>query len=183
MVLNATSFTEPNPYNPAGNLRTSDVQHVVSFDLTTEGAMPRPERTPDGRIIVRAFTDLKRHNLCDAEVSVFCNEKVIQAGVPTSDFLTRKLWDCGSSAPWGHRGDLTTLTEAIEAHGGEASATRKAFEALSKSERDEVIEFLKSLRVLPAGTPQLVVDQTNHPVDKAQLIQNFLPGRVRTAKH
>ena len=33
---------------------------------------------------------------------------------PTEEFLTRKLWDVGSSDPYGHRGDLTTMTEAIQ---------------------------------------------------------------------
>ncbi len=182
MELGATTFSEPNPFNPPGNLRPADVEHPVTFDLGTRGQLPRPEKTPDGKIVVRAFTDLKRHNLCDAETSHYCNEKVIQGGVPTGLFLTRKLWDCGSSAPWGHRGDLTTLTEAIEAHGGEAATTRIAFQALPKSSRDDVIEFLESLRVLPEGTPGLVVDQAMHPVDKAALI-NAVAIRSRSVRH
>ena len=36
-------------------------------------------------------------------------------GIATELFLTRKLWDVGNSAPYGHRGDLTTLTDAIAA--------------------------------------------------------------------
>lgn len=182
IVLTDTKFSEPNPFNPPGNLRPEDVRRPVTFDLAAQGQLPRPERTADGKIIVRAFTDLKRHNLCDAETNVFCNEKVIQAGVPTSQFLTRKLWDCGSSAPYGHRGDLTTLTEAIEAHGGEGAASRAAFRALPKSERDDVIEFLKSLRVLPKGTPSLVVDEALRPVDKAALVAKVTTSRQRSVR-
>ena len=43
-------------------------------------------------------------------------------------------------------------------HNGEAKASRLAFQALQPAQQDSVIEFLKSLQVLPPGTPCLVVD-------------------------
>ena len=49
------------------------------------------------------------------------------------------------------------------AHSGEALATRQAFQALSDYDRNSVIEFLKSLQVLPPGTKSLVVDETYQP--------------------
>jgi hypothetical protein len=55
------------------------------------------------------------------------------------------------------------MREAITlGHNGEATATRMAFQALPSSQQDDVIEFLKSLQVLPPGTPCLVVDERNH---------------------
>lgn len=162
-------FVEPNPFNPAGNLRPTDVQHEVSFDLTTQGQKPRLQSTPDGGAIVRAYTDLKRHDLCDEQIRHFCNEQVKQAGVSTQLFLTRKLWDVGNSAPYGHRGDLTTITEAIDAHGGEARSSRDAFFGLPTAQRNEIVEFLKSLRVLAPGTPTLVVDSSGAPITMAEL--------------
>lgn len=177
MYLETARFSEPNPYNPAGNLRLGDVERPVTFDLATEGILPRPEKTHDGKIVVRAFTDLKRHNLCDEQTTHFCNEKLIQGGVPTPQFLTRKLWDCGSTAPFGHRGDLTTATEVIAAHGGEARASRLAFQALPKREQDEVVEFLKSLQILPEGTSGLVVDEKLKALDKEAVTRTLLPER------
>ncbi len=162
-------FEEPNPYNPPGNLRPADVRHLVSFDMTRQGQRPLLEADADGGAEVRAYTDLKRHDLCDDEIRHFCNERVVQAGVGTEWFLTRKLWDVGNSAPYGHRGDLTTITEAIDAHGGEARASRDAFFALLRNERDEVVEFLKSLRVLPPGTRSLRVDPAGEPTTVAQM--------------
>ena len=159
LVLNNRMFSEPDPYNPPGNLRPEDVSRPVTFDLTRDGQLPRPERLPDGRALVRAYTDLKRHDLCDAEIDHFCNERVVQGGISTRQFLTRKLWDVGNSAPYGHRGDLTTITEAILAHGGEGRVARDAFGALPKERRDELVEFLKSLQILPEGTPTLVVHE------------------------
>ncbi len=55
--------------------------------------------------------------------------------------------------PYGHRGDLTTVTEAIYFHGGAARASRDAFFAASQDDQDAVVEFLKSLQVLPNGAP------------------------------
>jgi CxxC motif-containing protein (DUF1111 family) len=51
--------------------------------------------------------------------------------------------------PYGHRGDLTTLTEAISYHGGEARSSRDEFMALSPEDQAAIIEFLKSMQVLP----------------------------------
>ncbi len=163
MTLQSRDFIEPNPYNPPGNLSPADVQHMVRFDMTADSQQPRLDAAIGGGAIVRAYTDLKRHDLCDADIHYFCNEYLVQAGVSTSQFLTRKLWDVGNTAPYGHRGDLTTITEAIEVHGGEARASRDAFMALSRTERNEVVEFLKSLRILPPGTTTLVVDSKGSP--------------------
>jgi hypothetical protein len=151
LPLNSTIFTEPGPFNPPGNMSDKDIPKPFSFDLTREGQSPRleRERNANGQVLVRAFTDLKRHVIGDADYPHFLNEKIVQEGVPTNQFLTRKLWDAGSSDPYGHRGDLTTLTEAIINHGGEARQSRDAFAELSNSERAGIIEFLKSMQVLP----------------------------------
>jgi Di-haem oxidoreductase, putative peroxidase len=97
----------------------------------------------------------------------------VQNGVPTDEFITRKLWDVGNSAPYGHRGDLGTITEAIVAHGGEATASRDAFNALPQSQQADIVEFLKSLQVVPQGTMALVVDSLGNPVDKVALAKRF----------
>lgn len=170
LELNDAAFTEPNPFNAAGNLRLADVPRPFTFDLSADGPLPRAQKTGDGHVIVRAFTDLKRHDLCDGDFSYFCNEKVVQGGVATRQFLTRRLWDVGNTAPYGHRGDLTTLTEAIHFHGGEARKSRDAFFSMTAADQGEVIEFLKSLQILPEGTPGLVVDEDHHALDKSAVV-------------
>ena len=64
-------------------------------------------------------------------------------------FLTRKLWGTANEPPYFHHGQFTTLRQAVLAHAGEALATRQAFEALATHEQDALIEFLKTLQVLP----------------------------------
>ena len=55
------------------------------------------------------------------------------------------------------------MRRAVLAHAGEALQSRKAFEALSKGERDSLIEFLKTLQVLAPGTNDLIVDENFGP--------------------
>ncbi len=158
MRLDSRLFVEPYGLNPPGTL--NEVTQSFAFDMTRQGEGQRLERTPGGGAIVRAYTDLKRHNLCDPPdhpdpIRFFGNERLAQ-GRPDQDgrpgtefFLTRKLWDVGNSAPYGHRGDLTTIAEAILAHGGEARATRDAFNDLPLADQAAIVKFLKTLQVLP----------------------------------
>lgn len=103
--------------------------------------------------MVRAYTDLKRHKIADEADPFFANERVVQGGVPLDQFITRKLWDVGSSAPYGHRGDLTTISEAILHHAGQARPMRESFAALPVEEQADIVAFLKTLQVLPEGSP------------------------------
>ncbi|HNB54831.1 MAG TPA: di-heme oxidoredictase family protein, partial [Anaerolineales bacterium] len=161
MKLSSPLFVEPNPYNPPGNW--SDQAQSFSFDMTTTGEGPYLEQDGAGAVL-RAYTDLKRHNLCDAEINHYCNEQLSQGrpdqqGEPGAFFfLTRKLWDVGNSAPYGHVGDLTTLTEAILVHGGEARTSRDAFVALSADDQEAIVRFLKTLQVLPAGSERVITE-------------------------
>lgn len=166
-ILKSRFYIEPNPLNPPGTF--NEMEQSFSFDMTRDGEKPRLEKAFDGGAVLRPYTDLKRHNLCDSPdhpdpIRFFCNEQLAQ-GRPDQDdkpgeeyFLTRKLWDVGSSAPYGHRGDLTTITEAILAHGGEARGQRDAFVALSQIEQKAIVEFLKTLQILPSGSPRVVTD-------------------------
>jgi cytochrome c peroxidase len=183
LTLNDPVFSEPNPYNPPGNLRPADVPEPFRFDMTREGPKPRLESSPQGGAVVRAFTDLKRHDLCDDDFEFFANEQVVQGSLvgfaspddftvppqprPLREFLTRKLWDVGNTAPYGHRGDLTMITDAIYFHGGDARESRDAFFALAQEERDSIIEFLKTLQVLPRGSARVVsgppLDESDRP--------------------
>ena len=172
MELDSRFFVEPNPFNSAGTCGSVDgpsaCDFMFAFDMTKQGEKPHLKKKRGGGAIVNAYTDLKRHNLCDAPddpnaIRFFCNEQRDQ-GRPAQDgrpgaeyFITRKLWDVGNSAPYGHRGDITTITEAIWYHGGEGTASREAFEALSAEEQASIIKFLKTLQVLPEGSPRVVI--------------------------
>ncbi len=95
--------------------------------------------------MVPLFGDLKRHTIADAEVAALGNELLSQRFVERGVFMTSELWGIGSTAPYGHRGDMTTLTEVITAHGGEARSSRDRFVELPKTDREAIIAYLKTL--------------------------------------
>jgi len=169
-------YSEPSPYNPAGNLQVGLVNYpltapALSVDLTSPG-LPGPRLQPNdnGVVMVQAYTDLKLHDisatsnpLTDPECEPLDQNQ--PAGTPgffkgNCKFITRKLWGFyNQGGAFMHHGKFTTAREAVEAHNGEALASRQAFDALSNDQQNEVIEFLKSLQVLPPRAKSLVVNE------------------------
>jgi hypothetical protein len=143
LPLTSSQFCDPDPQNPAGTF--NDTSQSYCFNLSQTGISGNS---------VAAYTDLKRHVICDSNKPHYCNEPAspLQASdsnyaTPNNQFLTAKLWDTGNSGPWGHRGDLDTIYAAITAHGGEATNSESQFEALSNSDQLAVVTFLKTLQM------------------------------------
>jgi len=173
-------YSEPSPYNPAGNLQIGPVNYPLTapplvVDLTS-GKLPQPRLRPNssGVIMVLAYTDLKLHDISatsDPKTDPECEplDQNHPAGSPgffagNCKFITRKLWGFyNQGGAFMHHGKFTTAREAVEAHNGEALASRQAFDLLSKDFQNDVIEFLKSLQVLPAGAKSLVIDENGRP--------------------
>jgi hypothetical protein len=164
---NGWIFTEPNPFNPAGNLRMGETREV-KLDLSSE-VLPGPRLRPDslGTVWVEAYTDFKLHNICGPDDAEPLDQnqsqwsKKLMAG--NCWFLTKRLWGAANEPPFFHHGLFTTLRQSVLAHDGEARDARVAFQALPPSERDAVIEFLKTLQVLPPGTKDRIVDEKFQP--------------------
>jgi hypothetical protein len=162
LPLRSTVFCEPNPRN--ADLTFSDQSQKFCFDLHATSGV--------NKNLVAAYTDLKRHTICDPtrpydpETNHYCSDVPLIPGIASTDptgpppvplfvgrplyfqFLTAKLWDVGNSGPWGHRNDLDTIYEAIVAHGGEATASVASYEGLSDADQLAVVAFLKTL-VMP----------------------------------
>ena len=111
------------------------------------------KREADGSVMVPAFTDLKRHDMGDT----LDTDLLDHDGVPTDQWLPRKLWGFANEPPYLHHGRALLISEAIMAHGGEGQASRDGFEALSLNDQAAVIEFLKTLQILPEGSADLMV--------------------------
>jgi CxxC motif-containing protein (DUF1111 family) len=148
-------FTEPNPFNPPGNLQPGDAE-PLAVDLTRDDLPGKRLKPRDGIVWVPAFTDLKLHDITDGPGDPDGEHIDINqpAGSPAffdgnRRFLTKKLWGSANERPYFHHGLYTTLREATLAHGGKAAGSRNAFLALADDDKDRVIEFLKSLQVLP----------------------------------
>jgi hypothetical protein len=162
-------FTEPNPFNPVGNLQAGQAD-TLQVNLNDD-ALPGPRLDARAGVVhVPAYTDLKLHDICSGptDPNVEALDMNAPAGSPkflggNTKFLTRKLWGVANVPPFFHHGKFTTMREAILAHAGEALAQRQAFEALSAYDRDSVVEFLKSLQILPPGVKARVVDEHYRP--------------------
>jgi hypothetical protein len=164
-------FTEPNPFNPTGNLMPTDsyVQTYGTFkvDLTKdELPQPRLKVAKNGVVHVPAFTDLKLHDLCTGATDP--NRESLNMQFPPTDsrffggntqFITKKLWGCANEPPFFHHGQFTTLRQSVLAHQGEAAAVTANYLSLSTHDQDSIIEFLKSLRVMAPGSKFRVVDE------------------------
>jgi len=104
--------------------------------------------------VIHPYTDLLLHDM-GTELADTLTED--QAG--PSYWRTSPLWGLGSlkfvqagngkadpkSVRYLHDGRAGTVTEAVLWHGGEAEKSRKAFEALSKREREQLLLFIESL--------------------------------------
>lgn len=161
-------YTEPNPLNPLGTLATGA---RLQIDLTHKHLPgPRLRVEKNGVVWVPAFTDLKLHDICDGPSDpniepLDMNEATGSGGFFSGNrrFITKKLWGAASLPAHFHHGQFTTLREAVEAHRGEALGSYNQWRALPEMERDSIIEFLKSLQILPAGVQHLVVDERGRP--------------------
>lgn len=152
-------FSEPNPYNPPANLQVGDAPSL-SVDVTRKDLpQPRLKPGPDGVLWVPAFTDMKLHDITSGagDPNAEPLDMQRQPGTPefyagNRKFLTRRLWGIANVPLYFHHGQFTTMREAVLAHCGEALASRLAFERLGEYQRDSLIEFLKTLQVLPGYT-------------------------------
>jgi len=165
LVLDNRRFCEPNPYNP-GSLFTDqslkvcvlldyDTQDLTKQDDTDANAPPADTALP-----IYAYTDLKRHHMCDDPADVvdpirtLCNEshdegRPAQDGYPGAEFfMTADLWSTGESAPYGHNNHFPLLSEVILAHGGEARKSRDRYAALADDDQRAVILWLRSPKIL-----------------------------------
>ncbi|GAB4348080.1 MAG: hypothetical protein Kow0026_02200 [Oricola sp.] len=144
LPLNSLRFADPGPYDAAGTLRTGEIAGAV-YDLSLTDWAATLERDEKGRYLVPTFGDLKRHVITDRQVADLGNELLGQRFVERNEFQTAELWGLASTAPYGHRGDFTTLDGVFRAHGG---AARAAYVECAEQDRSALIAFLKTL-VIP----------------------------------
>ena len=93
------------------------------------------------------YTDLLLHDMGAA-----LDDGYSEGSAGTSEWRTPPLWGFGlQHASQGgtifllHDGRANTVEQAISYHGGEATAARMAFQALSESDKQKIISFLNSL--------------------------------------
>ena len=147
LPLESLVFADPGPLDLAGTLSSGELgdDQNAFYDLALLDWAEQLEKDDQGRYLIPLFGDLKRHVIADSQVDRLGNELLSQRFVERNVFMTSELWGIGSTNPYGHRGDLTTLPEVIEAHGGDARESRDAWMLLDESVQNDVVAYLKTM--------------------------------------
>lgn len=138
---------------------------VANGEILNFGAF---EKAGDGSAIVAWYSDFKRHDMGEK-----LSDPVDVHGFGASVWPTASLAGVGSTGPWLHDGNATTLEEAILAHGGEAEESRLAYEALSETDRGALIAFLENL---------ILIDLDPEDEEEEHSSLKGTPGFVRKAE-
>ena len=96
-----------------------------------------------GSTAVKAFSDLEIHHM-----GTGLADNVSQGNAGGDQFRTAPLWGLGQRIFFLHDGRTTDLNAAIDAHassGSEANQVEANFDSLSASQRQDVLNFLRSL--------------------------------------
>ncbi|MEO8758519.1 MAG: di-heme oxidoredictase family protein [Devosia sp.] len=147
LPLHSLKFMDPGPYDTAGTLSNRDVAHPAVYDLGLLDWAKTLPKDANGDFLVPIFSDLKRHQIADAGADHFANEVQSQAFTPRDTFQTPGLWGVADTAPWGHRGDVSTLHQVILDHGGEGRPSRDAYAALLQDDQNNLVAYLMTLRM------------------------------------
>jgi CxxC motif-containing protein (DUF1111 family) len=89
--------------------------------------------------VVPAFTDLLLHDMGPDLADICLGE------AQPSEFRTEPLMGLRFATAFLHDGRATTISQAIELHGGEATRARNRFLRLTPFERRSVLRFLRTL--------------------------------------
>jgi CxxC motif-containing protein (DUF1111 family) len=70
---------------------------------------------------------------------------IAQGSAGTDEFKTAALWGVGQRLFFLHDGRATNIPDAIKAHAGEASTSITRFNALTATQKQDIVNFLRSL--------------------------------------
>lgn len=88
---------------------------------------------------VNLYSDLLLHDMGAL------GDGIVQGDAQANELRTPPLWGLRVSAPYLHDGRASNIEQAIRAHDGEALNARRRFENLPAAQRQQLIDFLKSI--------------------------------------
>ncbi len=88
---------------------------------------------------VGLYSDLLLHDMGTL------GDGIAQGTAGARDMRTAPLWGLRARPVWLHDGRANTVDEAVRAHAGEAQSSRVRYEALSATERTQLLAFLDTL--------------------------------------
>jgi CxxC motif-containing protein (DUF1111 family) len=126
-----------------GQALFSSVGCTTCHTATINSTQPSNITTSLGSTAVSAFSDLEIHHM-----GTGLADNVSQGTAGGDQFRTAPLWGLGQRIFFLHDGRTTNLVAAIDAHassGSEANTVEANFDALSASQQQDVLNFLRSL--------------------------------------
>lgn len=147
----------------SGDLRFFDMDvHWDMQDQRLEGQLERLYaqdpvtgeyiRNRDGFLVKGLGTDFKHHDMGPDFHDLQYDGNVV------SKFRTAPLWGNGHSYPWGHDGNSMSLDDVIRRHGGDAQASRDAYVAASKEQKEAVLMYLRSMVLYSTDLTPMDID-------------------------
>ena len=88
---------------------------------------------------VPLYSDLLLHDMGPL------GDGIEQGGAKGTEFKTAPLWGLRGRGPYLHDGRAATVTQAIQAHDGEAAAARRRFQALPHDDVRSLLAFLNAI--------------------------------------
>jgi CxxC motif-containing protein (DUF1111 family) len=139
------SATTPGGATSINNGRSlfSSVGCAVCHNPTVGTTQPSNITAGLGNAAVNAFSDIELHHM-----GTGLNDNVSQGAAGGDQFRTSPLWGIGQRIFFLHDGRTTNLLTAIAQHssnGSEANTVISNFNALSSSQKQDVLNFLRSL--------------------------------------
>ena len=88
---------------------------------------------------VNLYSDLLLHDMGGL------GDGIVQGTAGAREMKTAPLWGLRASAPYLHDGRALSVDQAIQAHDGEALASRNRYRALNATQRQQLLDFLNSI--------------------------------------
>lgn len=85
------------------------------------------------------YSDLLLHDMGSL------GDGIVQGPAGAREMRTPPLWGLRASAPYLHDGRAPSVDAAIRAHDGEAATSRDRYLKLNKTQRQQILDFLKSI--------------------------------------
>ena len=89
---------------------------------------------------VHAYTDLLLHDM-----GTGLSDGIKEGSASGQEWRTQPLWGTSKTKRFLHDGRATSVSEAINWHGGEAQKAKESFQALSEQDKKKLLKFVNNL--------------------------------------
>jgi hypothetical protein len=142
LVAFLNTFDPPVPTDaclasPGATIFAEQISGGIGCATCHRPTMFGPGNSGPNPTTIRPYTDLLLHDMGPGLADGF-----LQGSATGSEFRTAPLWRVSDRQHFLHDGRATSISEAIDAHGGQAAGAADRFRALEASDRQALLAFL-----------------------------------------